>query len=379
MESIISTPKDEPFPYKAYFLEKKEDGKKFVGLFAHEMVPVELIRASGVHVVPLVFVGPEEYSSTGGSFITHSACSFARNIVGGFIHGDISFYKYIESIIRTNYCNGDFIGMEYLCREYNMPCIDLSIPMKTQGYSLAFFHEQLKRFKQKLEDVLAAPIDEAEIRRQISIHNNLRQVLRRLLDLGIRGAELLHRYQEAAVLEPAEMIARLDCLYFQEAAQHSPPSSSSSSNPRIMLSGDPIFINDFFGDWLEEFGATIVYYDTWIGGRMAEFSIDEVDPDVYHALAKGYLMEQGLERSVPAAMEKRIKRVSSKVGTQKIDGIINHTLKFCDFQAIGRTEFKDRLGQHVPVLDIERDYAQSNLGNIKTRVEAFIELVKGGA
>jgi benzoyl-CoA reductase/2-hydroxyglutaryl-CoA dehydratase subunit BcrC/BadD/HgdB len=378
MESILSTPVDEPFPYKAYFLEKKdEDGKKFVGVLAHEMVPLEILRASGLQVVPLIFVGPEEYSSTGGALMTHSTCSFARNIVGGFIQGDIGFYKDIKLLIRTNYCNGDFIGAEYLCKEFHLDCVDLFFPVKTREYSLALFRDQLVQFTEKLGKKLGITIEESEIVHQVTMHNAMREALRRLAGLGIRGLELLQRYQEAAVLTPAETCERLDRLYFKNNEFLDRP-KTQDNEPNILLTGDPLFVNDFFAKSLEEFGANITYYDTWIGARMAEFTVDEQDIDVFHALARSYLLDQGLDRTVPAATEKKIAKVEAIIASNNIHGVINHTLKFCDFLAIGRGTFKDQIGRLVPVLDIERDYAQSGIGGIKTRVEAFIELVKGG-
>jgi benzoyl-CoA reductase/2-hydroxyglutaryl-CoA dehydratase subunit BcrC/BadD/HgdB len=377
-ESILTAPAGEAFPYKQYFLEKKETGRTFVGLLAHEMIPLEIVRAAGAQVVPLVFVGPEEYSATGGAFMSHSTCTFARNIVGAFVHDDIRFYKQIEHLIRSNYCNGDLSALEYLGREFHIPTIDIDIPIKTTPYSVAFFTEQVKAFAQHLAAGLGTTIAKDEIRRQVKLHNAARAGLHQLLETGIRGTELLQRYQEAVVLEPAELIERLDALYFKNESFLAAGAKESGKRPGIMLSGDPIFINDFFATWLEEFGASITYFDTWIGARMGEIAVDEADPDVYHALAKAYLVGQGLERVVPVGMDGKLKRVAALVKERNITGIINHTLKFCDFQAIGRSEFKDQLGKLVPVLDVERDYSQSGLGGLKTRVEAFMELVVGG-
>ncbi|MBN2150801.1 MAG: 2-hydroxyacyl-CoA dehydratase [Candidatus Lokiarchaeota archaeon] len=378
MDSILATPAGEPFPYKQYFMEKKEAGRVFVGIFAHEMVPVELVRAAGATIVPLVFVGPEEYSATGGSFMSHSTCTFARNIVGAFVHEDMRFYKQVEYLVRSNYCNGDFCGMEYLGREFRLPTIDLSVPVKTLGHSVAYFTSQVEAFAQRLGSLLGARIEEDETKRQVKVHNAARAAIRRLLDVGIYGSELLQRYQEAAVLEPAELVERLDAIYFKNEAFLSEGDKRDTKHPGIMLSGDPIFVNDFFASWLEEFGASVVYYDTWIGARLGETDVDEADPDVYNALARAYLLGHGLERAVPAAMDSRLRKAMTLVKERNITGIINHTLKFCDFQAIGRGEFKDQLGKLVPVLDVERDYSQSGFGGMKTRVEAFIELVSGG-
>lgn len=377
MESIVTTPAGEPFPYKEYFQEKKEAGRTFIGLFAHEMVPLELIRASGATIVPLVFVGPEEYAATGGAFMSHSTCVFARNIVGAFVHEDIRFYKHIEYLVRSNYCNGDFCGTEYIARELRIPAIDLAIPIKARPYSIDYFTAQLRVFAQQLASALGKSISDVEIVHQATLHNAARAALRQLPATGIRGVELLRRYQEAAVLEPAELIDRLNALYFKNEQFIVKKNTRLDNIPAIMLCGDPIFINDYFAASLEELGASIVHFDTWIGARMGDIMVDEADTDVFRALARAYLTCHGLERLVPGAMEARIQRATALVKTLGIEGIINHTLKFCDLQAIGRDAFKEKLGKLVPVLDVERDYSESGLGGLKTRVEAFIELVKG--
>ena len=64
---------------------------------------------------------------------------------------------------------------------------------------------------------------------------------------------------------------------------------------------------------------------------------------------------------------------------ESIDGIIHHSLKFCDVFGTDRSQFKARVQENldIPVLDIERDYSPSSSGQISTRVEAFSEVLAG--
>lgn len=55
----------------------------------------------------------------------------------------------------------------------------------------------------------------------------------------------------------------------------------------------------------------------------------------------------------------------------KINGVIYHTVKFCDNYSYEYAYFKDIL--QLPILKIETDYTRQCAGQIKTRVEAFIE------
>ncbi len=60
----------------------------------------------------------------------------------------------------------------------------------------------------------------------------------------------------------------------------------------------------------------------------------------------------------------------------KIDGIIYHVLKGCviyDFELI-RVE-KIMKGKNIPVLRIETDYSPEDIEQLRTRVEAFVEML----
>ncbi len=58
---------------------------------------------------------------------------------------------------------------------------------------------------------------------------------------------------------------------------------------------------------------------------------------------------------------------------KKIDGIIYHTIKFCDFYSYEYTQLQDRL--NVPILKIESDYTEQCESQMRTRIEAFTELL----
>lgn len=377
MEEYITTSKTRPFPYKQY-LERKKDNKKLVGILAHEMLPLELVRCFDVHVVPLIFVGPEEFSNFGATFMTHSACTYARNVLGAFLDGNEFWTGILDFIIGTNYCNGDFTCMEFMEKEFHVPRIKTYIPFKRTNYSLDFYYEELKLLKSRLEKELDQRVDDTSIRESITLHNELRYLLKDLHKLDVRGTELLHRYQEATILSPEDMIARLKSLYFSGTAESKESKNNDVATAPVILTGDSIFINDFFGKWLEMFGADVVYYDTWVGGMMEDLIVPDNEDNVLASLALSYLMEQGIERNIPDSFDMKTKRLFDLFNNYECKGVINHTLKFCELQAINKKDMKNVVGKRLPLLDIERDYSKSGLGGIQTRVEAFIEMIKEG-
>ncbi|MFX0099175.1 MAG: 2-hydroxyacyl-CoA dehydratase family protein [Candidatus Hodarchaeota archaeon] len=376
-ENIITTPNGQPFPYKQY-LKRKKEGKKLVGILAHEMIPLELLRSFDLHIVPLIFVGPEEYSNYGATFMTHSACTYARNVLGAFLEGNEFWTGILDYILGSNYCNGDFTCSEFLNHEFHVPLIKTFIPFKASNYSLDFFYEELRLLKSKLESELGEKVDESKIRRSIKLHNELKYLLKALHDLNVHGTELLQRYQEATVLSPEDMIERLKFLYFSGNHELSKNNDDASESAPVLLTGSSIFINDFFGNWLEMFGVDVIYYDTWVGGIMEDVIVPTDENNVLASLVLSYLTGQGIERNVPNSMDLKTSRLSKLLEDHDCKGVINHTLKFCELQAMGKKDIKHIIGERIPILDIERDYSKSGRGGIQTRVEAFVEMILEG-
>jgi benzoyl-CoA reductase/2-hydroxyglutaryl-CoA dehydratase subunit BcrC/BadD/HgdB len=61
----------------------------------------------------------------------------------------------------------------------------------------------------------------------------------------------------------------------------------------------------------------------------------------------------------------------------RVDGIVCARLKFCDHWAGFRKLLTDTLPEEgVPVLDLEREYATTGSGQIRTRVQAFLEMIR---
>jgi benzoyl-CoA reductase/2-hydroxyglutaryl-CoA dehydratase subunit BcrC/BadD/HgdB len=72
--------------------------------------------------------------------------------------------------------------------------------------------------------------------------------------------------------------------------------------------------------------------------------------------------------------EKRAEFISNMIKDFKVDGVIGEQLKFCDNWIVehymNELDLKDA---GVPFLKLEREYIVSGIGQLRTRVQAFIE------
>jgi len=77
------------------------------------------------------------------------------------------------------------------------------------------------------------------------------------------------------------------------------------------------------------------------------------------------------------ATDGRIKRLKALLKPFKANGVIYHTLRYCDPYTFKAKETKDILEKEgIPLLELHTEYAGSDIEAIRTRVEAFIEMIK---
>jgi benzoyl-CoA reductase/2-hydroxyglutaryl-CoA dehydratase subunit BcrC/BadD/HgdB len=152
----------------------------------------------------------------------------------------------------------------------------------------------------------------------------------------------------------------------------------SEHAPRILLAGCPaIFPNWKIPSLIEEMGAVIVTDESCMGNRYLYDPVGLTEKsvtDMMVSIAARYLMPCVCPSFAPN--EDRLYRLLQMAEEFSIDGIIYHVLKGCviyDFELI-RVEkiMKDR---NIPVLRIETDYTPEDIEQLRTRIEAFVEML----
>jgi len=72
----------------------------------------------------------------------------------------------------------------------------------------------------------------------------------------------------------------------------------------------------------------------------------------------------------------RFDHVFNLIDDLRVDGVIFYTLKFCDSFLYDIPVFKSQLSlRGIPSLILEGDYTPGTLGRVRTRIQAFIEML----
>ncbi|MDU7256594.1 MAG: 2-hydroxyacyl-CoA dehydratase [Escherichia coli] len=144
--------------------------------------------------------------------------------------------------------------------------------------------------------------------------------------------------------------------------------------PRILITGCPIGgAAEKVVRAIEENGGWVVGYENCTGAKATEQCVAETG-DVYDALADKYL---AIGCSCVSPNDQRLKMLSQMVEEYQVDGVVDVILQACHTYAVESLAIKRHVRQqhNIPYIAIETDYSTSDVGQLSTRVAAFIEML----
>ena len=124
---------------------------------------------------------------------------------------------------------------------------------------------------------------------------------------------------------------------------------------------------------IEDAGARVVADDLCSGSRYYDSTV-EITDNPFLSLAKRYLTRIPCSRMTN--VDERTENVIKRMKDASITASIYHSLKFCDHNLYDFPLIKKAFEkQNIPILPLNCDYSSSSAGQVKTRVEAFIEKI----
>jgi benzoyl-CoA reductase/2-hydroxyglutaryl-CoA dehydratase subunit BcrC/BadD/HgdB len=190
--------------------------------------------------------------------------------------------------------------------------------------------------------------------------------------LLVSGSEVFKLGLEVLSGDGRDIDGRLKSRHDKDKKQAGP--GPGRKKPRVLVSGN-VMDRPGLLEIIEDAGAEVPVADLCTASRYFERTVDEVTPDIYRALAAAYLGEPRCSRSATPA--EIYTRLSKTVKDYAIDGVLLTSLKYCD-QLLNDIPYlvKSFTQTGTPALFVENDYFFSDSGRLRTRVEAFIEMLQ---
>lgn len=360
--------------------ELKKSGKKIIG-YLTALGPVEILTAAGV--VPFRLKGNvSEAITKGDAYMETIVCPFVRNVFDSAVKGKFSFLDGMvlphqcDSIDRTDDVWADTLKLPYW--HY------LNVPHVTDDPSIEFMKEILRLLVGSLEKLTGKKITDDAIAQAVKAHNENRQLMRDLYALRkadspmISGVEMM-KVLVAAMSLPVDESSAMIKSVTEEVKQRQTPTGRKA--PRIMLIGDQIDDAAII-DAIEGTGARLVMDDLSIGSKMYWNDVN-LTPDPVQGIAERYLRKLKIPTTFVSDgdtyqenLEARFGHMKQYIKEFKVDGAILFIYKYCDpygFDVPAMKSFIEAGG--TPVLYLEDEYSTSTLARVKTRIEAFLEMI----
>ena len=146
---------------------------------------------------------------------------------------------------------------------------------------------------------------------------------------------------------------------------------------RILITGTPLAIPNWkLHHIIETSGAAVVCEEMCTGTRYFENEVDESATtleDQFAALSERY-MKNNCACFTPNPG--RIDDIVRLAKEYQVDGVIDANLKFCTLYDVEKSSVAAALEDAgIPVLGLETDYTDNDAGQLRTRIQAFVEML----
>jgi len=368
--------------YNQYGIRARElskEGKKIIGYLCG-LTPVEIIHAAGL--VPLRIKGNvHEPITKADTQMETIVCPLVRSCYDISLKG---YYDFLSGLVIPHAC--DSISRTYDIWRFTLglPYSHMvNMPHSTDDSSLEFFKNILDTFRLSIGKFAGKEISDSDLRNSIKVYNNYREKLKKISDLRkqtqppITGTEM-NRLLVATMGIPVEEANTLLDETLKELKKRQAPSPKKA---RLMIIGSQVD-DDAFINLVEESGATVVIDDLCPGTREYYTTVSEKGAPV-EGLAEHYLREIKCGRTYrqqkgdyESYLEDRFGHDGRFIKEYGVDGVIVYIYKYCDSFGFEVPALKSYIqSKGVPVLYLEDEYSMASMARLKTRIQAFLEML----
>ena len=370
--------------YKDYGIrarELKKEGKKFIG-YVCSFVPLEIISASGC--TPFRLRGDvHEPITKGDALLETIVCPYYRSVFDVSVKGK---YDFLSGLVIPHGC--DSMVRSYSSWSYSLPYSYfhfVNTPTVCVESSFEFFNAELNTFRNSLEKFAGKEITDEDLAQAIRIYNENRDKVRALYEFRkadpplISGTELT----KLLIVGSSLPIAEANALFEQVLAEiRKRKESKMHKGPRIFIDG-ACLDNIELIKLVEELGGNVVA-DTICNGARDYFPKTDVGKDPIDALAHRYLdkincpktYRENKAGTFEGDIATRFGDIGAYAKEFKVDGAILYIYKYCDpfgFEVPARKAYYKSI--NVPLLPLEDIYSAGTIGQLRTRVQAFLEMI----
>ena len=360
--------------------DHKAAGGKVIGAFC-VYVPEEIVRAAGGIQVGLCS-GVEIGTAQAEKVLPRNICPLIKSFMGFKLGKVCPYFESCDMVVGETTCDGKKKAFEIL-NDF-VPVHVLETPQMKREKDKALWLSEVQGFLTTVEEYTGNKVTAGSMHQAIKDTNAKRRALLRLNELRrhdpapISGKDCLLIEQISMYDDVPRFTAQVNALCDElEVRVKEGKGVAVTGAPRLILSGTPMALPNWkVPHVIETSDAVIVGEEMCTGLRYFENLVPEEGETVeqmVEAIAGRYL---DINCACFTPNDGRMERIASLAGEMKADGVINCTLAFCDPYLVEANRVTKALKEHnIPLLNLETDYGLEDSAQIKTRVEAFLEML----
>lgn len=357
--------------------EAKEKGIPVVGSYC-TYFPKELPMAIGAAAVSLCSMSGETIE-VAEQDLPKNLCPLIKASYGFAKTDKCPYFYFSDLIVGETTCDGKKKMYELMSQFKDVYVMQL--PQSQDERGRKFWRESCLELKRKLEEKFGTVITDEAVRQAVHTENGVRRALQRFYGVmkhdpaPITGLELFRvLYGSTFKLDRSGLADELNALTDKIEAEYA-AGKRLDKKPRILITGCPMGgATEKVIEAIEKNGGVVVTYENCSGAKAIEREVKEDTDDIYGAIADRYL---GIGCSVMTPNNNRFKLLDEMIDEYKVDGVVEMVLQACHTYSVESKSVR-RFVTHdkeIPYIYIETDYSKTDVGQLNTRLAAFVEML----
>lgn len=354
----------------------KKKGGKVVGIIS-DYVPEEILTAFGI--LPFRITGTwRENIQHARIYRPENTCGFCNHVLESYLTGELDI---LDGIVAAD-IDQDVVRlidvMVYVPRVKFIHLLHVPFTNHSKLHH-HFFARELKKLSSKLSELCGREITDDDLLHAMKLHDEMRALMstiyetRKMEHPPLSGSEVLRLVSAASVMPKGEFTRKIRGLLSYISGRKA---NLKSVTPRLMVIGD-MLDNPRYLEIVEAEGCAVVMDDLDLGSRYVYLPKGDETEDPFLLLARRYLRRHGSARM--ATWKDQADQIVSWVKEFKVDGVLGLPLTWCypqQYRIPYLSSVLEREG--IPNIFVDREYHLANVGQLKTRVGAFIESLRDG-
>lgn len=356
----------------------KSTGTKANVAYTCNYTPVEVLAAADVAARRFMHRGTPDEIIAGETLTQSMVCDLNKSLAGGFINHrpDVEAIDKLYTFYACSCMRATVEAIDSLYR----PAAVFNVPrLRHEGPAKEFLTTEIESFKKDLEELTGKKISDELIEEKARLYNQAKKEIRSIAEYRKKDIPLVSSLEFARITS-AYYNLPVEILLPELAkikAQLKNARAGGRKKLRLMLSGGTVAEGDtkIVSIVEQELDESIVVEDSCTGIKPLDIDVKfDSNQTIYENLSDAYLgkapcvrmysMEETAEKSIELAKE------------YNVDGVILYYLKFCPCFSMTEKMYTDLFRKHdIPLFIISGDYAVGDEGQIKTRIEAFTEML----